>query len=113
VIQAASGRIALELARSVRVAAAVLDAGMPAPSGWDIARELRANPATAAMRTVVLPEGGGNASPTLHQGVDACLAKPFSLPELVALVAALSGHSLSGQRLRYKRPRGAAPRRAP
>ena len=107
VIQAASGRMALELAGNARVVAAVLDAGMPTPTGWDVARELRANSATATVRTVVLwPEGSGDASPALHQGADACLAKPFNPPELVTLVAALTGCSVPGQGVCYKRPRG-------
>jgi CheY-like chemotaxis protein len=76
----------------VGVPVAVLDAGMPSPAGWEVARQLRADPATAAVRTVVLwPDGSGQGGPAEQPGVDACLAKPFGPAELVALVHGLAG----------------------
>jgi DNA-binding response OmpR family regulator len=92
VVLAATGSAALELAASARLRVAVLDAGMPSPAGWEVARQLRADPATAAVRTVVLwPDGSGQGGPAEQAGVDACLAKPFSPAELVALVRGLAG----------------------
>src|ERR1700729_4234814 len=64
VVLAATGSAALELAPSARLRVAVLDAGMPSPAGWEVARQLRADPATAAVRTVVLwPDGTGQGGP--------------------------------------------------
>jgi DNA-binding response OmpR family regulator len=92
VVLAGTGAIALELAAGGRPRVAVLDAGMPAPGGWDVARQLRADPATAAIRTVLLwPDGSGPGGPAAQAGVDACLAKPFAPAELVALVRGLAG----------------------
>jgi DNA-binding response OmpR family regulator len=92
VILAATGGEALELAALGTVHVAILDAGMPPPTGWEVAGQLRADPGTAAVRTVVLwPDGQGDAMPAGPGAADACLAKPFSPPELVALVAGLAG----------------------
>src|ERR1700722_8521594 len=92
VVLAAGGAAALELAAVSRPRVAVLDASMPPPAGWEVARQLRADPATAAVRNVVLwPDGSRQASPAVQSGVDACLAKPFSPAELVALVHGLAG----------------------
>ena len=103
VVLAAGGAAALELATTAGVDVAVLDAGMPAPAGWDVAGRLRADPATATVRTVVLwPDGRHDASPSGHCGADACLAKPFSPPELVALVAGLAGRSPLPRQARHR-----------
>ena len=93
VVLAGSGAAALELAASGRPRVAVLDAGMPPPGGCDVARQLRADPATAGIRTVLLwPDGGGQGG---LAGVDAGLAKPFSPAELAALVRGLAGPDLT------------------
>jgi CheY-like chemotaxis protein len=103
VVLAASGSAALELAASSGVHVAVLDAGMPAPAGWEVAGQLRGDPATAAVRTVVLwPDGRHFANPSGHCSADACLAKPFSPPELVALVAGLAGYTPLRGRARHR-----------
>lgn len=108
VILAAGGAAALELAAVTGPAVAVLDAGMPRPAGRAVAAILRADPATAAIRTVVLwPDGsdlgdqaagqsaGGQSAgaqpATRESGIDAALGKPFSPAELVTLVRALAG----------------------
>jgi DNA-binding response OmpR family regulator len=103
VVLAPGGGPALELAASAEVRVAVLDAGMPPPAGWEVARQLRANPVTAAVRTVVLwPDGRHDASQSGNCGADACLAKPFSPPELVALVAGLAGYTPLRCRARHR-----------
>jgi CheY-like chemotaxis protein len=88
---AASGTAAMDAAASVVVQVAVLDAGMPPPAGWDVARRLRGDPATAAIRTVVLwPADNPDLSPPKGRVADAHLSKPFSPLELVALVQRIS-----------------------
>jgi CheY-like chemotaxis protein len=89
VVLAGSGTAALELAASGQPRVAVLDAGMPPPAGWEVARQLRADPATAGIRTVLLwPDEGGQGG---LAGADAGLAKPFSPAELVTLVRGFAG----------------------
>jgi DNA-binding response OmpR family regulator len=90
VVQAGSGDVALEVAASIRVDVAVLDAGMPPPGGCDVACRLRASPATAGVRTLVLgSDRADRPGPAARPAVDACLAKPFSPAELTAVVLAL------------------------
>jgi DNA-binding response OmpR family regulator len=103
VVLAPSGSAALELAASAGVHVAVLDAGMPPPAGWEVAGQLRRAPSTAAVRTVVLwPDGRHGGSPSGQCGADACLAKPFSPPELVALVAGLAGRTPFPRQARHR-----------
>jgi CheY-like chemotaxis protein len=91
VIPAASGAEALALAAHSHVQVTVLDAGMPPPNGWEVARQLRADRATAGIRTVVMWSAGSHGGSQAEScGPDACLAKPFSPPELVALVLDLT-----------------------
>jgi DNA-binding response OmpR family regulator len=98
---AADGAAALDVIVRVKVQAAVLDADMPPPAGWDVARRLRSDPATAAIRTVVLwPADDDDLSPSDGRVADAHLTKPFSPPELVALVQGLAGLAQPQPRLR-------------
>jgi CheY-like chemotaxis protein len=64
----------------------VCDIRMPGIDGFQVARELKAQPATARI-PVVLMSGHGFAEPN---SCDAFLAKPFRVPELIALVQRLA-----------------------
>ena len=91
VITAEDGQQALEQARAHRPALAVLDVSMPALSGIDVCRMLRADPATAGMLIIMLTarvqeqdvEGGFSA------GADDYVTKPFSPRELISRIQAL------------------------
>ena len=91
VIAVEDGQAALEQARARRPALAVLDVSMPALSGIDVCRMLRAEPATAGMLIIMLTarvqeqdvQGGFNA------GADDYVTKPFSPRELVSRIQAL------------------------
>jgi DNA-binding response OmpR family regulator len=101
VIQAATGAEALDLAGRSCVQIAVLDASMPPPDGWEVARQLRSDPAVASIKSVVmLPSGVQTPSLTGAGAADAFLAKPFSAPELVALILALAERNLPRVRRR-------------
>ena len=91
VLEAADGDAALALARLRRPDLAVLDVQMPGPSGIDVCRALKADPATAGMPVVILTAEG---TPEVQEralaaGADAFVAKPFSPAALLALVRQL------------------------
>ena len=91
VITAADGQAAVDAARAHLPTLAVLDVSMPALSGIDVCRMLRADPATAGMLIIMLTarvqehdvEGGFGA------GADDYVTKPFSPRELVSRIQAL------------------------
>lgn len=81
--------------RGVQRAAALLpdlvlvDVGLPDIDGYEVARRLRAQPATQALRLVALTGYGTpeDRQRALAAGFDDHLAKPIGLPELEALLA--------------------------
>ena len=91
VITAEDGQQALEQARAHNPTLAVLDVSMPALSGIDVCRMLRADAATAGMLIIMLTarvqeqdvEGGFSA------GADDYVTKPFSPRELISRIQAL------------------------
>ncbi|MGY2082904.1 response regulator [Blastococcus sp. SYSU DS0539] len=86
------GRAALSAARAQRPDLAVLDVSMPGMTGLEVCTALRADPATAGTRILLLSAG---ASPDevargLAAGADAYLAKPFTVAGLVRQVRELA-----------------------
>jgi DNA-binding response OmpR family regulator len=70
----------------------VLDVMLPGRSGFDILRDLRAQPATEALPVLLLTAKGQtrDREQAMALGANAFLTKPFSNDELVATVRALS-----------------------
>jgi CheY-like chemotaxis protein len=88
----ADGAQALDAARLHRPDLAVLDVSMPAATGLEVCAALRADPANAGCRVLLLSAG---ASPDdiargLAAGADAYLPKPFTVAGLVAQVRLLT-----------------------
>ncbi len=77
--EAADGERALELVRDDPPDLVFLDMNIPGPSGADVLGELRADPATAGVRVIVVTadgeEGRGRA---IAMGADEYFTKPFS-----------------------------------
>jgi len=88
----ADGAQALRCARAELPDLVVLDVFMPEATGLEVCEALRAEPATAGCRVLLLSAG---ASPDdiargLAAGADAYLPKPFTVAGLVAQVRALA-----------------------
>jgi DNA-binding response OmpR family regulator len=90
--EAADGSHALTAARSDPPDLAVLDVSMPGATGLEVCAALRADPATAAVRILLLSAGASpdDVASGLAAGADAYLAKPFSVAGLVARVRELT-----------------------
>jgi DNA-binding response OmpR family regulator len=86
------GETALRLARAEPPALTVLDVSMPGRTGLEVCTELRADPATAGVRVLLLSAGAsaGDVARGLAAGADAYLPKPFSVAGLVDEVRRLT-----------------------
>ena len=90
------GLSALASAREYPPDLAVLDIMMPGMSGLDVCRELRADPATAAVRVIILTSAAQEAdiAAGFAAGADDYIVKPFSPRDFarrVKAVLALAG----------------------
>ena len=91
VVTAADGQQALAAARQHRPDLAVLDVMMPGLNGYEVTRQLRADPATAAIPVILLTARVQEAdvSRGFEAGADDYLRKPFSPQELRSRVQAI------------------------
>jgi len=91
VLVARDGQEALDAVALMAPDLVLLDIMLPRLSGFDVCREIRANPAWNRMRIVMLTAKGRDveASQGLAFGADAYITKPFSTRELLAQIAAL------------------------
>ena len=87
----ADGAAALDLARAELPELAVLDVSMPGATGLEVCTALRADPATAEIRILLLSAGASleDVAAGLAAGADAYLAKPFQVSGLVHQVRSL------------------------
>lgn len=71
----------------------LLDVMMPKKSGFEVCQQLRANPAHAELKIIMLTAKGRDTEVTkgLDLGADAYMTKPFSTKDLVAQVKSLLG----------------------
>jgi CheY-like chemotaxis protein len=84
---ATSGAVGLTVAQRFRPDVIVCDLGLPGMDGYNVARALRADPATAGARLVALT-GDHSAPPRVGTDVfDSWLLKPISGAELEPLLA--------------------------
>jgi two-component system cell cycle response regulator DivK len=82
---AGDGRSAIELAKSVRPDAILLDVALPLADGFSVLREVRGDAALASVRVVMLSATAdpGYQARALELGADLALLKPC-LPEVIA-----------------------------
>jgi DNA-binding response OmpR family regulator len=90
-VAVADGEAAVRAAAERRPAVAVLDVAMPGLDGYEVTRRLRADPATAGTRILLLSARVAAADRELGAaaGADDRLDKPFSPTELAHRVGAL------------------------
>ena len=86
------GDAALSRARAELPDLTVLDVSMPGRTGLEVCTALRADPATAGVRVLLLSAGASpdDVARGLAAGADAYLPKPFSVAGLVGEVRALT-----------------------
>ncbi|MDX9707058.1 MAG: response regulator [Azospira sp.] len=90
---AADGDEALAKIRADRPALVLLDVMMPKKNGFEICQEVRADPALADVRILMLTARGRDTEVAkgLALGADAYMTKPFSTRDLVEKVRELVG----------------------
>jgi two-component system, OmpR family, phosphate regulon response regulator PhoB len=89
--EARDGQEALFATREHPIQVAVLDLGLPRPDGVELCRQLRADPATAHVRVVIVTGALDAVSQRRVAEVapDAFLSKPFLPAQLIATVRSL------------------------
>ena len=90
VLVARDGQEALDTVDLMRPDLVLLDVMLPKVSGFDVCQKLRANPALAGMRIVMLTAKGRDVemSKGMALGADAYITKPFSTQDLLAQIRA-------------------------
>jgi DNA-binding response OmpR family regulator len=92
---AADGEEALVRMREFAPDLVLLDVMMPKKSGYDVCREIRANPDWAKVKVVMLTAKGRDTESAkgLALGADAYITKPFATRDLAAQVKHLLGET--------------------
>jgi DNA-binding response OmpR family regulator len=90
---AASGQEALELVASFRPDLVLLDVMMPGKNGYEVCQSVKSDPATRAVKVVMLSAKGRDVEVAkgLELGADAYVTKPFSTRDLVAQIRDMLG----------------------
>jgi DNA-binding response OmpR family regulator len=88
---ATDGEAALQQASAFAPDLILLDVMMPKKSGFEVCQALRADPAQAAVKIIMLTAKGRETEVTkgLALGVDAYITKPFSTKDLVLQIKSL------------------------
>ena len=93
VITAANGNEALKTAQQERPALILLDVLMPGKNGFQVCRQLKADPATSDIKVIMVSSKNQESDRFwgLKQGADEYLAKPFNDEDLLNHISALIG----------------------
>ena len=88
---ASDGHRALELAKRELPAIVLLDVMMPGKSGWEVARALKQDPVTQAIKIVMVTAIGEQVNEITSPlyGADAHIDKPFEFDRLEKVIAGL------------------------
>jgi DNA-binding response OmpR family regulator len=88
---AEDGNRALEIAKRERPDVVLLDVMMPGKSGWEVARALKQDPVTQAVKIVMVSAIGENTNEITAPiyGADAHVDKPFEFDKLERLIGDL------------------------
>ena len=87
-LTADNGEAALSLLGQETFDLVLLDIQMPGLSGSEVAKRIRANPATANLKLIAVTALAmpGDREEILKAGFDGYVAKPFKIPELLEVV---------------------------
>jgi DNA-binding response OmpR family regulator len=99
VLVAANGAEAIAIAQEHRPDLLVLDIMLPVVDGFEVCRALRAQPAQAALRIVMLTARGRGheVERALKLGANAYVTKPFGTHELMKVIAELLERDAAGR----------------
>lgn len=88
VLGASDGRSGLEMALDRCPDLILLDLSLPEINGWQIAAQLKGNPATAAIPIVALTGHTlpGDRERALEAGCDEYISKPIEIPDFLEMV---------------------------
>jgi len=88
VVSSADGLSALELAASERPDLVLLDVRMPRMDGYEVCRQIKANPALKHIPVVFLSAKGQEAEVQagIEAGAQAYIVKPFSMDRLISQI---------------------------
>jgi DNA-binding response OmpR family regulator len=89
--EAASGDDALAALRERGYDLLILDAELPDADGWDVLRQVRADPDLKDQRIIVLMAAQGETGKLVLVPVDAELRRPFNMAQLVETVHRVLG----------------------
>ena len=95
VTTANDGHRALELAKREKPDIVLLDVMMPGKSGWEVARALKQDPVTQAIKIVMVTAIGEQVNELTSPlyGADAHVDKPFEFDRLEKIIAGLVSQS--------------------
>jgi DNA-binding response OmpR family regulator len=85
------GETALKSLRAKPYHLLILDAELPRTDGWEVLKQLRADPSIAGTKVIVLMAAKGETGKLVLVPVDAELRRPFNLAQLVAAVRKVLG----------------------
>jgi two-component system, cell cycle response regulator DivK len=93
IIEAVDGRQGLELAMTQRPDLIIMDLSLPLLDGWEVVRQLKADPDLRSIPVVALTAHAmvGDREKALDAGCDDYLAKPIRLAILIAKVKEFVG----------------------
>ncbi|MES9925187.1 MAG: response regulator [Candidatus Thiodiazotropha endolucinida] len=85
VMTASDGQVAMEMIADIRPDLLILDVMMPRKNGFEVCREIRADPALSGLPILMLSAKGREAEikKGISLGADAYITKPFSTHDLV------------------------------
>lgn len=93
VVVARNGLEGLEQACSHRPDLMVVDLMMPIMDGWQLVREFRRDQATGSTPVIILSAAHNIDEAARDLGVEAVIAKPFNLDDLLDLIATHAGQA--------------------
>lgn len=94
VVEAVSGRQALEQAAAVRPDLMLLDMSLPEMDGWTVARTLRGSPELKHLLVIALTAHAmeGDRAKALEAGCDEFMTKPIDVPNFIPTIRRLLEH---------------------